>query len=246
MRWPSCGWRRPDDDTQAAFVWRLIRRPVGHLTCTDWKEKDMDNKIRETQRRRFQFLLKLYELSNVDELFSIDAFELGGQLGFPKNEISRIDDYLRGENLITGIASTLIAITHQGIVEIERALTKPDEPTTYFPPVNIIQVAQMIDSQIQQGTSQSSQVLNYSSNDIEAITKFIADLKGQLPELKLDADTQAEVEADVETIETQVKSPRPKHVIIREGLLSLRRILEGAAGSVIAALLVQQIVALLK
>jgi len=206
----------------------------------------MDDKIRETQRRRFQFLLKLFELSNGDELFSIDAFELGDQLGFPKDETNRIDDYLRGENLIQGIASTRIAITHQGVVEIERALIKPDEPTTYFPPVNIIHVAQMIGSQIQQGTNQSSQILNYSANDLDAITKFVANLKGQLPELKLDAETQTEVEADVETIETQVKSPRPKHVIIREGLLSLRRILEGATGSAIAALLVQQIVALIK
>ncbi len=206
----------------------------------------MDNKIRETQRRRFQFLLKLFELSEGNELFDIDAFELGDQLGFQKDETNRIDDYLRGENLIQGVASTRIAITHYGIVEIERALTKPNEPTTYFPPVNIIHVEQMIGSQIQQGTNRSSQVLNYSSNDIEAITKFINDLKGQLPELKLDAETQTEVEADVETIEAQIKSPRPKHIIIREALLSLRRILEGAAGSVIATLLVQQIVALLK
>lgn len=206
----------------------------------------MDNKIRETQQRRFQFLLKLFELSEGNELFDIDAFELGDQLGFKNDETNRIDDYLRGENLIKGIASTRIAITHYGIVEIERALTKPDEPTTYFPPVNIIHIGQMIGSQIQQSTNKSSQVLNYSSNDIEVITKFIADLKGQLPALKLDAETQAEVKADVETIEIQVKSPHPKHIIIREGLLSLRRILEDAAGSVIAALLVQQIVALLK
>jgi len=104
----------------------------------------------------------------------------------------------------------------------------------------------MIGSQIQQGTSQSSQVLTYNANDIEALLKFLADMKSQLSELKLDADSQAEVQADVETIETQIKSPRPKFTVIKECLASLRTILEGIAGNVIAALLAQQISTLLK
>ena len=52
--------------------------------------------------------------------------------------------------------------------------------------------------------------------------------------------------SDIETIESQIKSPRPKSTIIKECLASIRTILEGAAGSMIAALLVQQIMAQLK
>jgi hypothetical protein len=92
----------------------------------------MENKIRETQQKRFQFLLKLFEISQGDELFSIDTFELGDQLGFVRDETNRIDDYLVGEDLVERVAGTKISITHRGIVEVEKALSKPDEPTTYF------------------------------------------------------------------------------------------------------------------
>jgi hypothetical protein len=71
-------------------------------------------------------------------------------------------------------------------------------------------------------------------------------MKGQLFELRLGAETQAEAESDIATIEFQIKSPRPKSIIIRECLISLRKILEGTAGNMIAALLLQQMVPLLK
>ncbi|MBN8575247.1 MAG: hypothetical protein J0M05_15135 [Candidatus Kapabacteria bacterium] len=206
----------------------------------------MNEKIREIQERRFQFLHKLYELSEGNDLFSIDAFELGNQLGYSHDETNRIDNYLRGEFLVEGVAGTRISITHHGIVEVETALSKPNEPTTYFPPVNYIHVEQMIGSQIQQGTNQSSQVLTYTNNDIEAILKFVTDLKKQIPELKLNAEIKAEVESDISTIESQAKSPRPKPTIIKECLLSIKTILEGIAGNVIAAMLMQQISVLLK
>ena len=200
----------------------------------------MNEKIREIQEQRFRFLHRLYEISEGNELFSIDAFELGEQLGYPHDETDRIDNYLRGENLVEGVASTRIAITHRGIVEVETALSKPDKSTTYFPPINYIHVEHMTGSQIQQGTNQSSQILTYSANDFEAITKFVAKLKGQLPKLKLGAELRSEVESDIATIEAQIKSPRPKSTIIKECLVSLRTVLEGIAGNVIAGLLIQQ------
>ncbi len=207
----------------------------------------MANNIQETQRKRFQFLQRLYEVTQGNEDISVNLWELEAELGLAHYETNRIESFLRGEGLIKHIAlGGIIGITHRGIVEVELALSKPDEPTTYFPPINYIHVEQMIGSQIQQGTNQSSQVLTYSANDFEAILKFVADLKSQLFELRLNAETQAEVESDIATIESQIKSPRPKSAIIKECLISLRKILEGAAGNVIAALLMQQIATLLK
>lgn len=207
----------------------------------------MDINIQEIRRKRFQYLQKLYELSGGNELASINFQQIGDELGFSHPEADNISEFLVGERLVAYVSlGGEIGITHQGIIEVEAALSKPDEPSTYFPAVNYIHVEQMISSQIQQGTNHSSQVLTYSANDIEAMTKFVDNLKGQLLELKLDAETQSEAQSDIETIEIQIKSHRPKHTIIKECLLSLRRILEGAAGSAISALLVQQIVALLK
>jgi len=201
----------------------------------------MDNNIKETYEKRFRFLQRLYEVTEGSELVSVNLWELGAELGFSRSETDKIDDYLHAEGLIEHIAlGGPIGITHRGIVEVETALSKPDQATSYFPPFNYIHVEQMIGSQIQQGTNQSSQVLTNTTNDIEAIAKFITELKDQLPALKLNKEAQAEVEADVETIQSQIKSPRPKSTVIKECLASIRTVLEGIAGNMAAALLMQK------
>ena len=207
----------------------------------------MVNNIQEVKRKRFLFLKRLYEVTEGSNLASVNLWELGAELGFSHSETDRIEEFLRGEGLTQRVAfGGLIGITHRGVVEVEAALSKPDEPTTYFPPVNYIHVEQMIGSQIQQGTNQSSQALTYTANDIEAIVEFVSDLKNLLFELKLSEEAHAEVEADIETIESQIKSPRPKATIIRECLASLRSIFEGIVGNAVAPLLVQQISSLLQ
>jgi len=47
-----------------------------------------------------------------------------------------------------------------------------------------------------------------------------------------------QVQAEVSTVETQLSSPRPNHVILRESLWSIRNILEGCAGSLLASQLI--------
>ncbi|MCJ7722810.1 MAG: hypothetical protein MUP03_01635, partial [Anaerolineales bacterium] len=97
----------------------------------------MANSIQKTQRKRFQFLQRLYEVTEGNELASVNLWELGNELGYTRPEIDRIDDFLRGEGLIKQIAyGGTVGITHEGIVEVESALSRPDEPTTYFLPIN--------------------------------------------------------------------------------------------------------------
>lgn len=206
----------------------------------------MTNTSQEMQHKRFQFLKRLYDVTESDVSVFVNPSEVGAELGLSSSEIDRILDFLSSEGLIGFDIRDFNCIMHKGIVQVETALSKPDEPTSYFPPINYIHVEQMICSQIQQGSNQSSQVLTYSANDFEAILKFVADLKNQLSELKLNAETQAEVESDLASIETQIKSPHPKSTIIKECLMSLRTILEGAASSMIADFLMQQIATLLK
>ena len=104
----------------------------------------------------------------------------------------------------------------------------------------------MIGSQIQQGTHQSSQNMRYSKNNLEAILRIISELKEQLIELKLSSAKKAEVYSEIITIESQAKSPHPKHTIIEAALASILNILEEVAGSAIGALLSQKIATLIK
>lgn len=205
------------------------------------------NDTKEVQQKRFHFLKDLYEITDADETVFVNPMELGAELGLSSSETERICGFLKSEELIGFDIRDFVCIKHKGVIEVEEALSKPNESTKHFAPTNyIIQIDQMIGSQIQQGTSHNSQVLTYNNNDIEAIQRFISDLQNKLPELKLTTEAQAEVEAELTTLESQVKSPRPKFTIIKECLLSVRTILEGMAGNVIAAMLMQQISTLVK
>jgi len=56
----------------------------------------------------------------------------------------------------------------------------------------------------------------------EMVEQVLTVLKSELGESGLDYETLGEVIADIRTIEAQMASPRPKTVIIRESLTSLR------------------------
>jgi len=102
------------------------------------------------------------------------------------------------------------------------------------PIVNIANIEQMIGSQLQQGTRDSIQEGTFEITNHEQLSDFIELLKSKLPELEISADDKSEIEADVATIEVQMKSNRPKTGIVRDSLQSIKRILEGASGAVIA------------
>ncbi len=93
-------------------------------------------------------------------------------------------------------------------------------------------------SQIQQQTSDSSQLLTTEKIDVEPILKFINEMKERLSELELTGDTKEELNAELNTVYAQANSPKPKPSILRESLSSIRRILEGAGGAIAAHLLI--------
>ncbi|WP_054995621.1 hypothetical protein [Pseudomonas ficuserectae] len=108
---------------------------------------------------------------------------------------------------------------------------------------NHISIGTMQNSQLQQDAQHSSQHLDQRTSQVdlhaflEAFSKDIAKLTDQ--------PTAEALRVDVETIHLQTQSPVPKNGIIKECLESIRNVLEGAAGSVLATYL-PQVVALLR
>lgn len=93
--------------------------------------------------------------------------------------------------------------------------------------------------QIQQARDNAIQVSIAFDVDSPSIEKFLNLLKDKLGKLSLSPDTDAELRAEVKTAEAQIQSPKPKPGIVKECLLSIRRILEGAGGGAAAQLLVE-------
>jgi hypothetical protein len=88
-------------------------------------------------------------------------------------------------------------------------------------------------SQIQQGSPGASQT--FATVDPTALREVLTELKGRIAKLKLSAQDAGQLQADVQGMESQLASPQPNRVVIRELLASITNILEGCAGSMLAA-----------
>ena len=85
-------------------------------------------------------------------------------------------------------------------------------------------------SQIQQDSESSPQIMASGGLDLQDLRALLGDIKANIDSVPLSRESKAELRAELATVESQVESPRPKPAIIREGLRSVRHILEGAAG----------------
>ena len=105
-------------------------------------------------------------------------------------------------------------------------------------------IGNMQNSQLQQGSSNSTQSLNVTQTSVD-LADFIKELKKSIPDLNLGLEDLDELKAEVSTIEHQRSSPKPKNLIISESLKSIRNILEGATGSMIATELLKQLASII-
>lgn len=213
--------------------------------------------IEKKRAQRLRFMNALYEVVDGLEGWFADMNAFLTELGYDFdreehfNEFQSIAGYLKGEGLITTIhtkdrGAIAVGLTHKGVREVEAARSRPDKPTEHFPPANNISVQYMIGSQIQQGSPGATQSLTVvSQSDIEGLEAFINSLKQSVDQLELDEDQRAELEADIQTIEAQIASPKPKQEVLRPGLESIGRILEGSASAAVASPLTATVTALI-
>ncbi|MFN1584607.1 hypothetical protein [Vibrio rotiferianus] len=213
----------------------------------------MEQVLKKKKKQRVDFLRKLYELSEGCVSNPINGAEVGAQIGLENGDESILSDtvkYLESEDLVKVVVwlhglPASVQLTHNGLKEIEDAVSFPDKPTEHFPPINILNVETMIGSNIQQGTVQSSQCLKFNNSSIADIAKFIEELKGSLNDLTLDKSTLQEMKAEIDTVDAQLTSPKPKVSILKECLSSIQRVLEATTGSAIGGHLAIQVPALL-
>jgi len=171
-------------------------------------------------------------------------YDLAEEVGINRDETYSIADYLSGEGLIKiETHQGGISITHEGMVQMESMISEPDKPIGSFLSLNIIHVDSMSQSQIQQSTIESTQIYNYSEGQLRSLSEFLQELRDRdrISELELDEDKTAELEAEISTLQAQSRSPSPKHRIIGEAIASIRAILENAAGSAAAVILLQRL-----
>jgi len=210
------------------------------------------NATEEMKTKRSQFLHKLYGLTGGDESKWFRVFQIGEELGFDSNLTANIARYLGGEGLIvvhktfTGDPNNnLIGISHEGIREVEGAVSDPGTPTYHFQSGNTIYVGQMTGSQIQQASPEATQVVAIGEDRYEELKEIIQSLKDSIDQLGIEPQQKDDLQAEIRTMDAQMSSSKPKAAIITECLSSIRVIIEGATGSLLASSLLGKIVPLL-
>lgn len=196
--------------------------------------------IQEKKKQRFQFLERLYEVTNgsTSRIFMMD--ELGDELNFDRNTTSNVVEYLTAELLVE--SRTLgggISITHDGVLEIESAHENPDKSTEHFPAINIINIENMNGSSIQQGTVNSKQIVEFKSEKVSDLKELINYLENIKNELQITSDAKQELIAEIETLKSQSNSPKPKQVIITESLKTVRNLIEGVAAGAMTPTIIE-------
>ncbi len=197
----------------------------------------------QRKKNRFIFLEKMYnEADGSDEpVFAME--QIGEHLSLNFAETNRIVNYLINENLIEpyGFGGT-IKLTHQGIKEVEQALENPDKPTQHFLPINIVNIGTMTNSTLQQATHNST--INYYFNDekIKELNNIIESIKNIQDTLNISIELHKELISEIETLEIQKTSPKPKIVIINESLKTIRNLLENVVGNAITPTIIGYII----
>jgi hypothetical protein len=169
---------------------------------------------------------------------SLDVgFETKISLICPNTELVRIVEQVRNV-----ILNWTLKLEDEGIVgegmtftahEARSAQGTPQAVNNFYGPVH--------NPQIQQSNTTAVQVHSQSQIDSDALSSFLELLAHQIKDLRLSSDQESELKAEVETISSQLASPKPKSPILRECVKSIRSILEKAGGSVAASILSDQL-----
>lgn len=168
-----------------------------------------------------EYQFKLMELSG-------KPFEIS--IHVPKSEFGKIIDYIRNN-----ILEWTLSLEEKGVIGENMTFNEKEKERA----VELLSITNNIgvlaNSQLQQNSNNSTQTLSIGEFKVESLRDIIEqgrELLGQIT----DRDTKVELKSELTVLEAQAESPKPKKVIIKESLASIRNIAEGATGSVLVSL----------
>ncbi len=163
----------------------------------------------------------------------------GQSAGLTTEEAQAAWRYLKDAGLIQTFSMEYAArISAAGIDAIESASKHPNQPIAQFPGAtfNILKIDRAYNSNVQQAGGQSSQIQNStgSKDSGDDLSRLIAILRAHFSELRLGEAEKRKAWAQVETLSAQL-TDEPNPVIVQEAGRTLRNIIEGAVGSLVAS-----------
>ena len=196
--------------------------------------------------KRLKFLYRLYQLSEGEDSQEISLNKIREEMGFSTPLTQDIVSWLEEEDLARSLsAGAAISITSNGADEIEEALIERDHATRHFPPMRNITRNDRENMYIPQANLEDLQMITVGSNRYRDLKEVIQLLGSSIDRLGLDTQQTTTLRVEVNAIEAQLLSAKPKAAVIPKSLDIIRRILEGASGSPLDQDLLSKILALM-
>ncbi len=209
----------------------------------------LENAIKQRDNR-YGILITLFEGTNGSITTICSLKEIANYCDIEYKEAERLAQMLSNEGYIKFFGreqdlSMKVAITNEGNEFIEElAIAERNQLTPGTPQyiTNNIINGNIIDSKIQQAGSDSNQ--NIGHDQIEVISKLkelIKIIEDNFSQFDLSKQDLSDLEAELLTIKGQASSSRFKKGIVRESLDSIKDILIGISGNIIAANIIQKL-----
>lgn len=220
---PYHGWQLvifPDHEIEE----KLSQRPCGQCIA------EIESLVEGKSDIQMPFPIQLEQ-----QLRKAIHFETQITLIIPGTALIRIIDVVR-----TIVLNWSMKLEEDNILGEDMSFTPKERETAKKTSYNITNFYGPVQSpQIQQDATHSIQISTIQQFDTSAVHSFITELQQNLSQLNLKAEIEQELQAEIQTVQAQVDSPKPKNSVIRECLGSIKRVLEGAGGGVAAQLLMQ-------
>jgi hypothetical protein len=191
---------------------------------------------------RIRFLAALYEKTGGSQLPLVNMYELGNELALGREVAEEIGHYLSCERLVDLDIGGGMRLTHEGIVHVERASAESDRGTASPSVVNnIVNVRTMTGSSIQQSGSHSSLTATLDASEVIELRQFLGQLQHHLAELERQTNRADDLAGHFATVMAHLRTSKPNRHIVVEAVKTIRTVLEGMAGNVLASGLLSQI-----
>ena len=151
------------------------------------------------------------------------------------SEVYKVLDAIRNT-----ILNWALKLEEDCILGVGMAFSKEEKETANGVSYNINNFyGDVTHSQVQQGSNHSTQSQDNTGVDIDSLMTLVAAIREAMHATNMEPDQLEELTGDLDTLSAQAKSPRPKVAILKESLLSIQRIIEGASGGAIVRYLPQ-------
>ena len=159
-----------------------------------------------------QYLIQLFQQTGGDTAAQVSMYDVGEAMGMDHDTSARLAESLIGLQLAEiRTLSGGIGISAEGAAEVN-TLMGGGAPAGESP-----------------GRLSDDPIMD--EQNCRAVEHVAGALKNQAGSLGLDFDGLTELMADLKTIDAQLGSSRPKTVIVRECLLSIKAVIEGVGNN---------------